>query len=150
MDIEWGTSNTPPWQHPDEGAPPQSPTWRPTAPGEILKIDPKTGGQKGTKKAQFHLIPREFLWELAEHYGGNTPEFGGKYPARNWERGYDWSLSFDSVQRHLYSWVSGERYDKDTGKHHLICAAWHIVALFIFDTRKLGTDNLTALTDTPR
>lgn len=124
--------------------------WQPSTPGEKLTVDPKTGAQKGTKQAQFHLIPSEFLWQLAEHYGGNTPEFGGKYPARNWERGYAWGLSEDATKRHFELWKGGERYDTDTKRHHLICAIWHLIALFIYDLRKIGTDNITRLTDTPK
>lgn len=128
----------------------QATAWRPSQTDEILKQDPKTGALKGRKKAQFHLIPTEFLFELAEHYGGNTPDFGGKYPARNWEKGYEWGASEDALWRHVFKWKGGERIDPDTGRHHLICAIWHLIALFIYDRRKLGTDNITRLTGTPR
>lgn len=139
MEIVWG---------PEADA--ATAAWKPSQADEILKADPKTGALKGRKKAQFHLIPVEFLMELAEHYGGNTPDFGGKYPARNWEKGYAWSASEDAVWRHFLAWKRGERIDRDTGRHHLICAAWHLIALFIYDTRKLGTDDITTLSDTPK
>lgn len=112
---------------------------------EIMTVDPTTGGMKGTKIVQFSLIPPEFLWELAEHYGGNTPEFGGKYPRRNWEKGFEWSKSEDAVFRHFFKWKMGKRYDDEadgTGRHHLICACWHLICLFIYDIRKLGTNDI--------
>lgn len=112
---------------------------------EFRVVDPTTGGMKGSKKVQFSQIPSEFLWQLAEHYGGNTPEFGGKYERDNWLKGYRWSLSEDALMRHFHLWKGGQRYDEETGRHHLICCAWHIVALFIYDLRKLGTDDITKL-----
>ena len=119
---------------------------------EIMTIA-STGAMKGSKQARFSLIPREFLWALAEHYGGNTPEFGGKYPARNWEKGFDWGLSEDAFLRHYYLWKGGKRYDDGeggTGRHHLICVIWHLVCLYIYDVRKVGKDSITLLEDTPK
>ena len=102
-------------------------------PAEIRVTDPRTGAQKGQKKAKFSLIPWKVIWRLAEHYGkcgGNgTKE---KYAVRNWEKGYVYSLSFDALHRHLALWWNGEENDPETGSHHLICAAWHCFALLTF------------------
>lgn len=105
---------------------------------ETRVVDPKTGGEKGAKLAKFSLIPREFLWALAEHYGVGA----AKYSHRNWERGYAWSLTVDAMERHWNQFLQGERYDAETGSHHLVCAGWHVIALFIFDVRGLGTDDV--------
>lgn len=109
-----------------------------THPEEIRIVDPTTGGQKGSKLARFDLIPPEPLWALAEHYGRGAL----KYDDRNYEKGYKWGLSFAALQRHLYQWVGGESFDAETGTHHLISAAWHCFALFLFETRTLGTDDI--------
>lgn len=106
---------------------------------EVRVVDPNSGGEKGTKLGRFDLVPPEALWELAEHYGKGC----NKYSPRNWEKGYAWSLSFSALMRHLYQWVMGEKYDKETGTHHLIAVAWHAFALFTFDLRGLGTDDVT-------
>ena len=106
---------------------------------EVRITDPVTGGQKGSKIQRFSLIPREFLWALAEHYGVGAK----KYADRNWERGYKWSLSLDASERHLNQFILGETYDEETGTHHLIAAIWHLIALYIFDRRGLGTDDIT-------
>ena len=45
------------------------------------------GVKKESRLARFDLIPPEAEWALAEHYGRNV----GKYEARNWERGTQWS-----------------------------------------------------------
>jgi hypothetical protein len=105
---------------------------------EVRIVDPVTGGQKGSKLQRFSLIPAEFLWALAEHYGLGAR----KYDDRNWERGYKWSLSQDAHDRHLNTWLRGEDCDPETGTNHLIAAAWHLVALFIFQLRGLGTDDI--------
>lgn len=105
---------------------------------EVRIIDPDTGGQKGSKMARFDLIPPEALWELAEHYGMGCE----KYTERNWEKGYKWGLSVAALLRHLYQWIGGESYDSDSGKHHLIAVAWHAFALFTYEIRGLGTDNV--------
>lgn len=106
--------------------------------GEVRTTDPQTGGQKGAKLARFSLIPPEFTWALAEHYGRGSQ----KYEDRNWERGYKWSLSLDALERHLNQWKGGEDYDLETGSHHLIAVAWHACALFIFSLRQLGANDV--------
>src|SRR6187431_514990 len=101
-------------------------------PKEVRVKDPISGGEKGMKEARFSLIPSKWLWELATHYGKGAR----KYEDRNWEKGYKWSLSFDASQRHLNQFLLGERYDAETGSHHLIAAAWHLIALWFFDTNE--------------
>ena len=105
---------------------------------EVRVVDPLTGGEKGSKIERFDLIPNEFEQALAKHYGiGAT-----KYADRNWERGYAWSLSVAALRRHLSAWLGGEDNDPETGTNHLIAVAWHAIALFIFQLRKLGTDDI--------
>jgi len=105
---------------------------------EVRVVDVTTGGQKGSKLAKFSLIPPEAMWELAEHYGKGCV----KYESRNWEKGYAWSLTVDALQRHLNQWLRGESRDKETGSHHLIAVAWHAFALFTFELRGLGSDDV--------
>ena len=96
-----------------------------------MSVNEKTGGKKGAKLARFSLIPVQALWALAEHYGKGAES----YADRNWERGYNWSLSYDALNRHLNTfWEGHEDYDPDNGSHHMIAVAWHAFALFIFGT----------------
>lgn len=106
--------------------------------GEVRIVDPKTGGEKGSKIERFDLIPNDFERALARHYGKGAE----KYADRNWERGYRWSLSVAALRRHLAAWLDGESTDSETGSNHLIAVAWHAIALFVFETRGLGTDDL--------
>lgn len=105
---------------------------------EVRITDITTGGEKGRKIDRYDLIPPEFEDALARHYG----EGAKKYEDRNWEKGYKWHLSYRALRSHLNAWVRGESYDQETKSHHLICVAWHAIALFIFETRGLGTDDI--------
>ena len=112
------------------------------APREIRITDPLTGGQKGQKLARFSLIPRDLLWQLAEHYGQRA----SKYSDRNWQKGYKWSLTVDAMDRHYNAWIEGEDNDPETGSSHLIAAAWHLVALWWFHAHGKGTDDIRRIT----
>lgn len=117
--------------------------------GEHRVVDPKTGGEKGSKLARFDLIPIDALWALAEHYGRNTV----KYEDDNWKKGYAWSLSYAALLRHLSLWWNGEEIDvavvkdRKTGRkrilrsHHLIAVAWHAIALWWYQRHGVGTDD---------
>jgi hypothetical protein len=105
---------------------------------EVRIVDAQTGGEKGSKLPRFDLIPPEATWALAEHYGKGC----AKYSDRNWERGYKWGLSVAAMQRHLHQWMMGESYDSETKSHHLIAVIWHAIALFVFEQRGLGTDDV--------
>ena len=98
-------------------------------PGTEVRVkDPSTGGEKGRKLARFGLLPHEALWEIAEHYGVGA----SKYDDHNWRRGFDWSLSYDALQRHLALWWSGEDIDPESGTHHLAAAGFHVLTLLTF------------------
>lgn len=106
---------------------------------EVILTDPTTGGQKGTKLARYDLIPWQIIDELAEHYGRGA----FKYEARNWEKGYSWSLSFAALMRHLVAWWNGEDIDPETGTNHMIAVIWHSCALRWFQLNEKGTDDRT-------
>lgn len=93
---------------------------------EEIRVTSETGGEKGQKLARFSLIPLKALTWLAERYG-----YGAlKYDDRNWEKGYDWSLSYDAMMRHATAFWSGEDYDPDyPDSPHLAAVAFHAFAL---------------------
>lgn len=90
-----------------------------------IRVVSSTGGEKGSKLARYDLIPVEPLRLLAEHFGRGAR----KYEDRNWERGYDWSLSFAALQRHAWQFWGGEDIDPETGSPHMVAVAWHALAL---------------------
>lgn len=97
----------------------------------------KTGGEKEVKLAKLGAIDPQSLMVLAEVAG-----FGAeKYSRYNMLRGYDWSLSYDALQRHLHAFWAGEENDPESGLPHLAHAAWHCMTLTSFLQRGLGTDD---------
>lgn len=87
-----------------------------------------TGGEKGQKDARFDLISPEVEEALATHFGVGAK----KYEERNWERGYDWSLSYAALRRHLRAFWAGEDFDEETGTLHIVAVMWHAHALAHF------------------
>jgi hypothetical protein len=105
--------------------------------GEVRTVDPETGGEKGSKPERFDLIPPEALEELARVFG-----FGGrKYEDHNYLKGFKWSLSIAAHDRHMAAWRRGETDDAESGLSHLMHAAWHLFALYMFQRHGLGTDD---------
>lgn len=103
----------------------------------VMVVDPTTGGVKGSKLARFDLLPPDVMWALAEHYGQGSK----KYEDRNWEKGYDWGLSYAAAMRHANEFWAGHDRDEETGSLHVVAAAWHFIALAAFIMRGLGTDS---------
>jgi hypothetical protein len=104
---------------------------------EVRVADPTTGGEKGQKDAVLGDIDPRALMEVAQVCG-----FGRKKYARlNYLRGYNWSSSYDALQRHLHLFWDREERDEESQLHHLAHAAWHCFALFSFALRGLGTDD---------
>lgn len=89
-------------------------------------------------KVQLDLIPPEWYWAL-----GNVLHAGAqKYAPRNWEKGMKWSRVVGSLMRHLLKFMVGERYDEETGCHHLAHVAWNALALMSYDIREVGENDL--------
>ena len=95
---------------------------------EVRVVNEQTGGEKGQKTARFDLLPPDVMWELAEHYGKGA----AKYDDRNWELGYNYSLSFAALMRHAWAFWNGEDYDPDSGSHHMVAVMFHAAALVRF------------------
>lgn len=91
-----------------------------------VRVTSSTGGAKGSKIERYDLIPPEPLRLLAEHFGKGAEKYG---EARNWERGYDWSLSYAALQRHAWQFWGGEDRDEETQSLHMVAVAWHAMVL---------------------
>ena len=114
-------------------------------PGET-RITSETGGQKGAKAQQFSQIPTPSLMALAETYSYGA----SKYSRFNFRNGYDYSLSFDAMQRHAWAWNDSEDLDPESGLNHMAHVAWHALNLLqmqadpelehMFDDRYKGRD----------
>ena len=95
-------------------------------------VNPTTGGEKGSKDAQLGWAPPEAMLELARVYGHGAE----KYAPHNYRKGYAWSLSYNALLRHLFAFLGGEDYDRESGLQHMAHAAWHCLTLtqFLRDT----------------
>ena len=104
---------------------------------EEIRTTSSTGGQKGVKPERMSLIPVEALEIMGRLYG-----FGAeKYAAHNWRKGYEWSKSYDSLQRHANAFWRGEDIDEETGLPHLAGVAFHAFTLMIFMQEQPGFDD---------
>lgn len=101
---------------------------RPEKTGGEVRTTSSTGGQKGVKPERMSLIPVEALEIMGRLYG-----FGAqKYDAHNWRKGYEWSKSYDALQRHASAFWRGEDLDEETGLPHLAGVVFHAFTLMIF------------------
>lgn len=117
--------------------PPDSRTFKSEKNSETIITDPNTGGMKGQKDVRIHAAPWEALAELGKVYA-----FGeAKYDDYNFRKGYRWSLSFDALQRHLWSFWNREDRDPESTLHHLAHAVWHALTLLFFSLVGRGTDD---------
>lgn len=115
------------------------------SPGETITTS-ETGGRKGAKAQQFSQIPTSSLMALAETYSYGA----SKYSRFNFRNGYDYSLSYDAMQRHAWAWNGDEDYDPESGLNHMAHVAWHALNLLqmqadpelekMFDDRYKGRD----------
>lgn len=103
---------------------------------ETIHTSP-TGAQKAGNLERYDLVPAEPLRQLAEHFGRGAK----KYADRNWEAGFDWSLSFAALNRHLWQFWAGEDIDTETGSPHIIAVMWHAAVLAEFAATHPEFDN---------
>ena len=104
---------------------------------ETMVADERTGGTKGAKTAQIGAIDPAALYALAQVAGMGTE----KYDTYNYLKGYDWSLSYNALQRHAMKFWGGEDLDPESGLSHALHCAWHALALASFQTRGIGNDD---------
>lgn len=116
--------------HYDEVFYPTPERWKEKADGGGLRFN--------AGKNRLDLIPPEWPWAL----GDVTTKGSYKYEERNWERGMKWSIMIGCALRHIYKFAAGERYDPETGCHHLAMAAWNVLALMSYDLRGVGENDL--------
>jgi hypothetical protein len=89
-------------------------------------------------KVRLDLIPPEWTWAL----GQVMTKGAEKYAPRNWEKGMAWTKMIGCLSRHLIRFICGEKYDRETGCHHLAHAAWNALALMSYDIRQIGQNDL--------
>lgn len=107
-----------------------------------------TGAPKkyNDNKPMMSLIRPEFQLALAEVLTKGAVKYGEKRgEVANYLKGdgFHYSTIYDSLQRHLNSWVSGDSIDPETDMNHLIHAAANIMFLFAYENGDKGIDDRT-------
>ncbi len=105
---------------------------------ETRVTHPTTGGEKGRKPQQLGALDPRSLLEIAEVAGWGADQ---KYSRYNMMRGYDWSLCFDALCRHLLLFWDGEDLDPESGLPHIAHVAWHATTLLTFMRRHPELDD---------
>lgn len=92
------------------------------------RLELKSGAVRDiqTGKGRFDLLPWDIITKLAIHY-----EHGAsKYSSRNWEKGMEYSVLFNSCMRHIIKAFMGL-----TDEDHVSAAIFNIAALGFFKNR---------------
>jgi hypothetical protein len=109
------------------------------APNNVPEVKADGGGLRyDAGKNRLDLLPPEWVWAL----GTVLTKGALKYADHNWQRGMKWSKVLGPMLRHVYKFVAGERYDPETGCHHLAMVAWNALALMSYDIRGLGENDI--------
>jgi hypothetical protein len=88
-------------------------------------------------KDPWHLLPFDAIRGIVK-----VLAFGaGKYAARGWEAGMEWSRCYAALMRHMTAWWEGEGKDQETGYSHLWHAGCCILFLIAYEIRGIGTDD---------
>ena len=113
----------------------------------------ETGGRKGQKLARHDLLDPGVMDAIARQFGRGAHKYGD----RNYQKGYNWSLSYAAAQRHLNAFWGGEDWDHDPFweleglgvPHHLDAACFHIMALREFFNKHPEFDDRPKTTKNP-
>lgn len=90
----------------------------------------KEGIKFDSGKPEYGLIPPYCLHEMVKVLTVGA----GKYSRDNWQIVPDRKRRyFNALQRHLWAWKRGEKYDSDDGLHHLAHAACCVFFLYEVD-----------------
>ena len=102
-------------------------------------VEADGGGERYNEgKNLLEIIPPEWIWGL----GMVLTRGSMKYAICNWERGMSWAICVGCALRHTVKFICGERYDKETGCHHMFMAAWNCCVLATYDIRGIGENDL--------
>ena len=102
-----------------------------------VRTTSSTGGEKGVKPERYDLIPVEALAKVAQLYGKGAE----KYAEHNWRKGYEWSKSYQALQRHANEFWKGVDLDPEMGLPHLAAVIFHSLTLMTFMEEHPQFDN---------
>lgn len=105
---------------------------------EEKQMGQKIAGRFSKGKIRYDLITPWSLEQLAKAYTYGTL----KYDDDNFYKGLKWRKDvFGCILRHVWKWFRGEKYDKESGLHHLCHAVWNCFTLMEYEKNKIGIDD---------
>ena len=105
---------------------------------EEQQMGQPTAGRFSEGKIRYDLIAPWALEQLAKVYTYGTR----KYDDDNWWKGLKWRKDvFGCIERHIWKWMRGEKYDDESGLHHLAHAAWNCFTLMEYERNNIGIDD---------
>jgi hypothetical protein len=111
----------------------QDANYHPSHEVELVKESekPKTGGglRYNSGKAEIHQIPTSTFIGISKvlMYGAK------KYEKNNFRKGMVWTIPYDCLMRHMFSWLDGQEVDEESGLSHLYHAAANIMMLIEYE-----------------
>jgi len=105
---------------------------------EELQMGKETAARFSKGKLRYDLLPPWALQEIVKVYTYGTI----KYSDDNWWKGLRWKKDvFGCILRHIWAWFKGEKFDVESGCHHLAHAAWNCMTLMEYERNKIGIDD---------
>jgi hypothetical protein len=101
------------------------------------KVAFRDGVKFDTEKIRPELFPPDAFEALCDLYARGARKYGD----RNWEKGMSWGRLFGALMRHAWAWWRGESYDPELNTNHMLNVAWNAIGLYVYETRKIGTDD---------
>lgn len=94
----------------------------------------ETGAQRDDRrgKLRMSLMPHAALERVMKRYLDGAETYG----ENNWHKGQPFSVLYDSAQRHMMQFWSG-----DDSEDHLSAAAWNILCMMQFEKDKPEMDD---------
>lgn len=104
---------------------------------EEKQMGQKNAGRFSAGKMRHDLIAPWALEQLAGVYTYGSQ----KYDDDNWRKGLRWRKDvFACILRHIWKWFRGEKFDTESGLHHLSHAAWNCFTLMEYERNSIGQD----------
>ena len=111
---------------------------------KTLKTSLKETPKHDDGKLRFELLPLAPVREVVK-----VLTFGMKKYPDGWKGGLRWSRYIGAILRHVWAWWGGEKFDTETGCHHLAHAICCLLFLMDFEIYRNEFDDRDIETDMP-
>jgi hypothetical protein len=105
---------------------------------EENQLGKREAGRFSEGKIRYDLVAPFAMEQIAKVYTYGTI----KYDDDNWWKGLSWKKNvLGCIFRHVWAWVRGEKWDPESGLHHLAHAAWNCMTLIEYEKHGIGRDD---------